>query len=863
MPNSATTPVSRRRRLLVLMLCGLVYAALVLCSNVWQSTRPEAVVTRPFVMVPEQAGSAAASSGRQVRVTYLEWTPDPASGSHMTDGERPTVVLLHGSPGDAGNFEALGPLLAARGYRVIAPDLPGFGQSEKWVADYSILAHSGYVLALLDALEVRRVHVVGWSMGGGVVLHVADAAPDRVASATLMASIGTQESEGSGDYWFEHFKYGMGYAGLVVGVDLLPHFGVLPERWFRHSSMRNFFDTDMRPLRGILERSRVPLLVLHGRYDVLAGVRGAEEAAGLSPVSRLVVNGHNHFLPVMQADEMSERLAWLFERHDRAGVPALAGVADLSPAISKHGAAGFIAWLGGAVLRLPWWVTAALIGVLASRRPRAMLVLCALVIDTMTLDFGVAAVGSIAGWWWQERGVRRGWGTLRLMAWVPFCLLVGLIVASQLATGWIERWSWIGLVLVVFVGASVIAILPHVWTWRGWCRLRASWSRIWHQEWWPANLFYLPLWPWWAWLSVRHGGPLVFTCANPGIPGGGGLIGESKSQIMGGIGREFDEFVLAVRLIEPGGTPEERAERAIAIVRESSGVTPPDGTVPGNSSGGRRGVFALPVILKPDMAFRGFAMRLARTEEDVRSYFRSVTGPVILQEYHAGPEECGLFWVRTPPELAGPRGGPTRADGTLLAGRVFAVTRKRFPFVTGDGRRTLEKLILRDPRLRCQWRVFFARHAGRLHEVIPAGERIRLAQAGNHAQGTLFVDGADLVTPALEDLVDRICDSYRGPGGEGYDFGRMDVRYESDDLLREGRGLGIVEMNGSTSEATNLYDPSFSVWRSYAILFAQWRILYQLGAWRKKQGSRGVGLREIARHWMAYHRQRSGSSVAD
>ena len=70
-------------------------------------------------------------------------------------------------------------------------------------------------------------------------------------------------------------------------------------------------------------------------------------------------------------------------------------------------------------------------------------------------------------------------------------------------------------------------------------------------------------------------------------------------------------------------------------------------------------------------------------------------------------------------------------------------------------------------------------------------------------------------------------------------------------------------MNGSTSEATNLYDPSFSVVRSYRILFAQWRILYELGAWRRKQGFRGVGLGEIARHWVAYHRQRSGSSIAD
>ena len=491
--------------------------------------------------------------------------------------------------------------------------------------------------------------------------------------------------------------------------------------------------------------------------------------------------------------------------------------------------------------------------------------LCALVIDTMTLDFGVAALGVLAGWTWKDRRERKGWAALRLALWVLLSLLLSLIAASQLATALVARFSWPALSGIVVGGAILLAILPHLWTWRGHRRLLASWSRLGHQEWWPAKLFYLPLWPWWAWLALKQGGPLAFTCANPGIPGGGGLIGESKSQILGAIAPDFHTHVLAVRLIEPRGTPEQRAERALAVIRESDRVGPgttnalPDGaTRPAPSINPSPGRFSLPVILKPDQAFRGFAMKLARTHDDVRAYFRHVTGPVILQQYHPGPEECGLFWVRTPDSTA-----TLRADATPRAGRIFAVTRKRFPFVIGDGTRTLERLILDHPRLRCQWRVFLARHRARLHEVIPKGESIRLAQAGNHAQGTLFTDGADLITPTLEDLIDRLCDSYRGPGNLPYDFGRMDVRYISDELLRNGESLGIVELNGSTSEATNLYDPSFSLRRSYSILFAQWRLLYQLGAWRRRQGIKPVTTPQIARHWIAYHRQKSGSSIAD
>jgi pimeloyl-ACP methyl ester carboxylesterase len=852
----ASTATPRRRRRLVLVIAGLVYLALVIASNLFQSARPESPPTRPHVQVQEQRATGAGD--RSIRVAYLDWSPHPEAHTPAPTGaDRPAVILLHGSPGDASNFAAgglpgtpadqdlpgLGTLLAARGYRVIAPDLPGFGDSEKSIPEYSILAHARYTLALMDALGIDRAHVVGWSMGGGVALHMADLAPGRVATATLMASIGTQESEGSGDYFFEHFKYGVGYAACVVGRDLLPHFGLLGPRSFWHGWFRNFLDTDQRPLRRILEQTRVPLLVVHGRYDVLAGVRGAEEAAEISPASRLVITGDNHFLPIAQQREMDALLGGFFARHDAPGRPPLPGVANLAPAPVKRGASAFLLRLGGAAASLHWAVTAAAIALLASRRPRAALMLAALLIDTMTLDFGVAAVGLLAGWLWKERRERTPGGVARLVLWVVVALLLALIAASQLGTPVVERFSWLGLALFVVGGATLLAILPHLWTWRGRRRLLASWSRLLHHEWWPASVFYAPLWPWWAWLSLRHGGPLAFTAANPGIPGGGGLIGESKSQILDSVGEPGRAFVLPVRLIEPGPPAEQRTARALDAIRASA---------PAEMGAASGGDFQFPVILKPDQAFRGFAMKLARTEADVAAYFLSVTGPVILQKYHPGPEECGLFWVRDP---AAPPGGP--------AGRLFAVTRKTFPVIEGDGRRTLERLILDHPRFRCQWRVFFTRHASRLGEVLPKGQRLRLAQAGNHAQGTLFTDGADLITPELSRVIDAICDSYRGPGGHPYDFGRMDVRYESDELLRQGRAFGIVEMNGSTSEATNLYDPSFSPLRSYSILFAQWKILYELGAWRRAHGFRGVTLREIARHWMAYRRQRSGSSVAD
>ncbi|MHC4811165.1 MAG: hypothetical protein ACYTEV_12495, partial [Planctomycetota bacterium] len=54
--------------------------------------------------------------------------------------------------------------------------------------------------------------------------------------------------------------------------------------------------------------------------------------------------------------------------------------------------------------------------------------------------------------------------------------------------------------------------------------------------------------------------------------------------------------------------------------------------------------------------------------------------------------------------------------------------------------------------------------------------------------------------------------------------------------LRAGRGFGIVELNGVTSEATNLYDPGRGLFAAYRTLYAQWAILFRIGAANRDAG---------------------------
>lgn len=109
--------------------------------------------------------------------------------------------------------------------------------------------------------------------------------------------------------------------------------------------------------------------------------------------------------------------------------------------------------------------------------------------------------------------------------------------------------------------------------------------------------------------------------------------------------------------------------------------------------------------------------------------------------------------------------------------------------------------------------------------MLADGERFPLAMAGNHRQGTLFRDGSHLLTPELEEVIDRVVQSFHG-----FHFGRFDVRYADPEEFKAGRGFAVVELNGATAESTNLYDPSWPVWRAYHTLFRQWALLFRIGA---------------------------------
>src|SRR5450432_810982 len=259
----------------------LGYLILLVASYIVRWSRFHETIAPGISTVMVTAIKADAPTAQNIRLAYQEFKPDKTPNAAV-------VVLLQGSPGSSHDFRKLGPDLA-RQYRVIAPDLPGFGSSSHIIPDYSNRAHARYVLELLDQLHVARAHFVGYSMGGGVALNIADIAPDRVASLTMLSGIGVQEMELLGNYHLNHGLHGAQLAFLWFLQNGFPHFGVLDHSILDLSYARNFYDTDQRPLRSILSKYSGPMLIIHGEQDVMVPVQVAREDYRLVPQSELVL----------------------------------------------------------------------------------------------------------------------------------------------------------------------------------------------------------------------------------------------------------------------------------------------------------------------------------------------------------------------------------------------------------------------------------------------------------------------------------------------------------------------------------------------------------------------------------------------
>jgi hypothetical protein len=227
-----------------------------------------------------------------------------------------------------------------------------------------------------------------------------------------------------------------------------------------------------------------------------------------------------------------------------------------------------------------------------------------------------------------------------------------------------------------------------------------------------------------------------------------------------------------------------------------------------------------PLILKSNVGCVGKGVAKLKDESQAREKAPLLMGDFILQQFTPFSYECGVFY--------------TRLNGEA---RITGINKKHFPTVVGDGSRTVGDLAQDHKRFTPHWNAFLAEHD--LSEVLPSGKEKRLSFIGSHTLGCKFTDDGHLLTPELEKAIFDIFESQ-----PGFNFGRVDVKAESEEALQRGEFV-VIEVNGVASLPTHMFDPKLSLFESYKIFLQHGKLLVKIAREHKNKDMPLMSYREV------------------
>ena len=401
------------------------------------------------------------------------------------------------------------------------------------------------------------------------------------------------------------------------------------------------------------------------------------------------------------------------------------------------------------------------------------------------------------------------WALLAGVLWTPALVLLSTWLGDDLQkiTESLVGSTWLAFLLSVLVFYFSIRFLFLIATQDGRRKFLIFFRKLGHIEFLTPWLFYIPMLPGWLYWCIRYNSLFTLSAANPAIEHGG-LLGESKSAILKLLGPGpalLDCFVIPSHTTIRG--EKKRGEKNQGI--KNSPLKWRLELLEKKAK--QKKAWQFPIVIKPDKGQRGRGVRIIYNMSQAKAYLKRVPQTLIAQAYDPGPFEAGIFYYRKPSQKQG---------------RIFSITDKIFPILSGDGKTSLKDLIWKHPRYSLQANVFIKRIIQKKispDRILKKGEIYKLALVGNHVQGTMFCDGAELYSSALEKKIDKIAKKMRG-----FYIGRFDIRYKSREALKRGLGFRIIEVNGASSESTNIYDPSFGFFKIYGILYRQWQLLVEI-----------------------------------
>lgn len=329
----------------------------------------------------------------------------------------------------------------------------------------------------------------------------------------------------------------------------------------------------------------------------------------------------------------------------------------------------------------------------------------------------------------------------------------------------------------------------------GW-KKKPFWIRLVHWEYWSFNLVYIPIYPVFIFLCLRARSFFFYAAANPRIKNGG-FLAESKMEIYELVPASFQPKTI---FFPANIKPDEVTEQLV------------------------RAGFNFPLIGKPDIGGRGRGVKKLNDETALLEYVQYSLVNFHIQEFVSFENEAGIFYYRYPDQDKG---------------NISGIVHKEFLQVKGDGRRDIRGLLEDNPRAILQLARLEREEPEMLGTVVPRDEVFVVVPYGNHARGALFLDDSDSINIALTLAMDRICRQI-----PDFYFGRLDIRYESRELLEQGKSFSVLEVNGAGSEPTHIYDPRHSIFFAWREIIRHWIILYKISRANHRRGWRYLSLSE-------------------
>ena len=231
-----------------------------------------------------------------------------------------TVLFIHGFPFDHSQWRHQ--VAALRGWRCIAPDLPGAGATRGFDStdDYSVASYATHLIGILNQAKVDQAVICGLSMGGYIAFELLRRFPERVRAAVFSntrATADTAEAKRGRDLLAAKAQKD---GAAAVAKELVPKLVLQPEVVGEVTEMieRQPVAGIVGALRALRERPdstpllatmRIPVLVVAGADDQIAPAEGMQQMAHAIPGARfIVIPRSGHLTPLEQPRAFNAQL---------------------------------------------------------------------------------------------------------------------------------------------------------------------------------------------------------------------------------------------------------------------------------------------------------------------------------------------------------------------------------------------------------------------------------------------------------------------------------------------------------------------------------------------------------------------------